>query len=169
VTLEQLNAASGADARAALERCCGTRAWVERMVASRPFASEDELLTRAEAIWRALPGRDWKEAFAHHPRIGDLESLAERFATTAPWADREQAGAVTADPATLAALLDGNRAYESRFGFRFIVCATGRSAQEMLALLEARLQNPADVELGNAAREQLAIARLRLQKLLKEQ
>ena len=109
---------------------------------------------------------EWREAFAHHPRIGDMASLRARFASTAGWAADEQRGAAQATEETLAALARGNRVYEERFGCIFIVCATGKSAAEMLALLEARLGNDPEHEMRMAADEQMKITRLRLEKLL---
>jgi len=168
VTLDQLNRLSSADARSALERCCGARAWVERMRLRRPFADRAALFAAAEHAADALVRSDWLEAFSHHPRIGDRESLRARFAATAAWAAEEQQGARAASEEVLAALEQGNHAYEARFGYGFIVCATGRSADEMLAILTARLENDPDLELAIAAQEQRAITRLRLEKLLSE-
>jgi 2-oxo-4-hydroxy-4-carboxy-5-ureidoimidazoline decarboxylase len=168
VTLAALNAAPLADATAAFERCCGARAWVDAMLASRPFADRAALHAAAERAWDDAGPEGWREAFAHHPRIGELAALRERFASTAGWAGREQAGAAAADDATLEAFAGANRDYEARFGHIFIVCATGRSAAEMLALLHARMANDPGTELRVAAGEQLAITRLRLDKLLEE-
>jgi len=178
MTLEELNRLPLEQARAALERCCGARAWVEGMCAARPWPDHAALLTAAERAADALEREDWLEAFAHHPRIGDREALRAKFAaapaggepqrSAAAWARAEQQGASAASEATLDAFADGNRAYERRFGYIFIVCATGKSAGEMLALLRARLANDPEVEFANAAREQRAITRLRLEKLVSE-
>jgi 2-oxo-4-hydroxy-4-carboxy-5-ureidoimidazoline decarboxylase len=168
VTLERLNTADAAAAGEALRRCCGASAWIAAMLASRPFASREALHAAAARCADALGPDDWREAFAHHPRIGDVGALRARFAATATWAGGEQAGAAGADESTLLALAEGNRAYEARFGHIFIVCATGRTAAEMLVLLAARLQNDAATELRNAAVEQAKITRLRLDKLLEE-
>jgi 2-oxo-4-hydroxy-4-carboxy-5-ureidoimidazoline decarboxylase len=168
MTLDELNSLPELEARSALERCCGAQAWVAAMCAARPFrdaADLEQASARAEA---GLGRADWLEAFAHHPRIGDREALRRRFAMTAAWASDEQRGAASASEATLAALERGNRAYEERFGYGFIVCATGKSADEMLVLLESRLGNAADDELAIAAGEQRKITRLRLEKLLRE-
>lgn len=155
-----------AQAHAALERCCGCREWIERMMARRPFGDAARLSGTAERVWRDLPPEAWREAFAHHPRIGDLESLRCRFAATADLAGREQSGVTAASPGTLEALADGNRAYEERFGYIFIVCATGKSADEMLSLLRRRLVSDPETELRTAAEEQLKIMRLRLDQML---
>ena len=168
MTLDQLNHLPTQDAWAAFERCCGASAWVEHMCAQRPFRSTDALNAAAESGFALLGPDDWREAVAHHPRIGDVAALRERFASTAGWAGEEQRGASTASDATLAALAEGNRAYEERFGYIFIVCATGKGADEMLRLLRARLPNAPAAELGIAAEEQRKIARLRLEKLLAE-
>jgi 2-oxo-4-hydroxy-4-carboxy-5-ureidoimidazoline decarboxylase len=168
VTLERLNAADAGTAGEALRRCCGASAWVAAMLASRPFASREALLAAADRADAALSDADWLEAFAHHPRIGDVAALRAKFAATAVWAGGEQAGAAAADETTLRALAEGNRSYESRFGHIFIVCATGRTAAEMLVLLAGRLQNDAATELRIAASEQGRITRLRLDKLLEE-
>ncbi|MBI5709919.1 MAG: 2-oxo-4-hydroxy-4-carboxy-5-ureidoimidazoline decarboxylase [Candidatus Eisenbacteria bacterium] len=168
MTLDQLNHLPRAAAFAAFERCCGARAWVERMCEARPFADRAALLAAAERCAAALARADWLEAFAHHPRIGDRAALRERFASTAAWAGDEQRGAAAASGEVLAALAAANRAYEGKFGYIFVVCATGKSADEMLALLEARLGNEPGEELLVAAGEQLKIARLRLEKLLED-
>ena len=166
MTLDQLNRLDEAAARAALERCCGARRWVERVCAARPWHDGAALVAAAERAFEGLERADWLEAFAHHPRIGDVASLRAKYASTAAWAGEEQRGAAAAGESTLAALAEGNRAYEERFGYIFIVCATGKSADEMLALLRARLPNPPEREIRIAAEEQMKITRLRLAKLL---
>jgi 2-oxo-4-hydroxy-4-carboxy-5-ureidoimidazoline decarboxylase len=119
----------------------------------------------ADEIWHSLSEADWKEAFARHPKIGDIESLAEKFQSTAALASKEQSGVIGASVTTLNALAEGNAAYESKFGYIFIVCATGKSAEEMLAMLNERLNNDPDAEIHIAAQEQAKITRLRLEKL----
>jgi 2-oxo-4-hydroxy-4-carboxy-5-ureidoimidazoline decarboxylase len=166
VTVAELDALPGDEARTTLERCCGARRWVDGMLAARPFGDRERLFAAAAAAERAMTAADWREAFAHHPRIGDLAALRTRFAATAAWAGAEQRGAAAASEATLAALAEGNRDYETRFGHLFIVCATGKSADEMLALLRARLGNDPERELAIAAGEQARITRLRLDRLL---
>ena len=169
MTLDALNQLSDDEARAALARCCGSRAWVARMLAQRPFADLDALLTAAEAAATGLARADWLEAFAHHPRIGERGAAVARHGATAGWASEEQRGAAQMPEQMRSAMEAGNRAYEARFGYGFIVCATGRSAAEMLAILTARLDHDPGVELEVAAREQRAITRLRLEKLLREE
>lgn len=166
MTIDQLDQLDDAAARAALERCCGARRWVERVCAARPYRDPAALEVAVERAFAGLERADWLEAFAHHPRIGDLESLRVKYASTAAWAGEEQRGAAAADEEALLALAAGNRAYEERFGYIFIVCATGKSAAEMLALLRARLTNPPEREIRIAAGEQKKITRLRLSKLL---
>jgi allantoinase len=163
--LEHLNALGESEAFAELLRCCGARRWAERMTALRPFATQAGLFAAAEAIWRGLAPDDWREAFAAHPRIGDIDALRAKFAATAAWAAGEQSGVASASDAVLRALADGNREYETRFGYIFIVCATGKSAEEMLGLLRHRLGNNPEAELAIAAGEQAAITLIRLRKL----
>ncbi len=166
MTLDHLNTMPEEEASAAFLRCCGATQWAQQMTTRRPFADPDALLAAADEIWAGLSQDDWLEAFAHHPRIGDLESLRTRFAGTRAWAAGEQAGTATASEEVLHALAEGNRAYEERFGYIFIVCATGKSADEMLDLLHVRLPNASAAELPIAAEEQRKITRLRLEKLI---
>jgi 2-oxo-4-hydroxy-4-carboxy-5-ureidoimidazoline decarboxylase len=158
----QIDAGSEDEARQILERACGSTRWVTSMLARRPFGSEPALLSAARREWFALSKADWIAAFDHHPRIGDTEALRQRFAATHDLSEREQAGARGASAATLARLAERNRAYEDRFGYIFIVCATGLTAEEMLARLESRLGNAPDVEIRIAAGEQAKITALRL-------
>ena len=131
-------------------------------MACRPFGSRDAALSAARDVWFALSHADWLEAFAHHPKIGDVASLRRRFPATHHLSSQEQAAVSGAPNTTLAALAEGNRAYEEKFGYIFIVCATGRTADEMLALLRARLPNDPDAEIRIAAEEQAKITALRL-------
>jgi 2-oxo-4-hydroxy-4-carboxy-5-ureidoimidazoline decarboxylase len=159
---QRFNLASPDDARAQLHACCGSARWVERMLSRRPFASRDALLTAAREEWFTLTPDDWREAFRHHPSIGDREALRARFPGTAHLSEREQAGVAGASDAILDALAEANRAYAQKFSYIFIVCATGKSAGEMLALLRARLLNGPDAEIRIAAEEQARITALRL-------
>jgi 2-oxo-4-hydroxy-4-carboxy-5-ureidoimidazoline decarboxylase len=162
----KLDAATQDEAAAALRRCCGAERWVAGMLARRPFGDDAALHAAAEEVWAACGEADVREALTHHPEIGaDLDALRERFAATATWSAREQAGVSAADEATLVALRDGNVRYRERFGHIFVVCATGKSAAEILALLQARLPNDPATELRIAAAEQGKITRLRLEKL----
>lgn len=163
--LERLNTCSSQEAHEAFFRCCGSKRWAERMTQSRPFADESALLIAARNIGSQLTAADWQEAFTGHPKIGDVEGLRKKFASTASLSEAEQAGALGAEEATLLALADGNRRYEAKFGFIFIVCATGKTAEEMLRLLQERLPNDPVQELSIAAGEQEKITALRLRKL----
>jgi 2-oxo-4-hydroxy-4-carboxy-5-ureidoimidazoline decarboxylase len=167
-TLTVLNALSLQEAFRRFFHCLGVESWARGMAHSRPFASEAAMLGRAETLWSEFDDAAWLEAFAHHPKIGDLASLRRRFAATATFTTREQAGVAAAAPELLERLAAANAAYEARFGFIFIVCATGKTAAEMLGLLEERLEHERGAELTIAAREQQKISRLRLAKLLEE-
>lgn len=136
------------------------------MADGRPFRSRDTLMTAADTIWQNLEPSEWKDAFGHHPKIGDIESLKQKFGSTATWAEGEQSGVRTASDEILMKLAEGNKEYEEKFGYIFIVCATGKSAHEMHLLLEQRLQNDPEHELTITAEEQRKITRIRLEKLL---
>lgn len=163
--LDSLNRLPDEAVRAELLRCCGSTRWAERMAAKRPFASMAELFAAADAAEAELDRDDWLEAFAAHPKIGGVDSLRAKFASTAALSAHEQSGVQLAAEGVLQALAEGNRAYEARFGHIFIVCATGKTADEMLALLQHRLHNAPDQELTIAAAEQTKITRLRLPRL----
>jgi 2-oxo-4-hydroxy-4-carboxy-5-ureidoimidazoline decarboxylase len=165
IELAALNSWSKEVAREAFLRCCGARRWAERMAARRPFASEQALRDLARQTWRELTHTDMLEAFASHPKIGDLEALRRKFASTAALAAGEQAGVVGASEATVKALAEGNRRYVARFGYIFIVCARGKGAAEMLALLNERLNHAPEEELRIAAAEQEKILLLRLEQM----
>ncbi|MBY0495745.1 MAG: 2-oxo-4-hydroxy-4-carboxy-5-ureidoimidazoline decarboxylase [Cyanobacteria bacterium] len=158
----ELNDASADQARALLARACGSSRWVDRMMARRPFASDARLLFAARNEWFGLMEWDWLEAFSHHPRIGDRAALESRFPATHDLSSKEQSGIGIAGADVLQALAQANNDYFDRFGFIFIVCATGKSAPEMLALLLSRLQNDRATELRIAAEEQCKITALRL-------
>jgi 2-oxo-4-hydroxy-4-carboxy-5-ureidoimidazoline decarboxylase len=150
-------------ARELLSRACGSTRWVDRMMARRPFGRDAKLLSVARVEWFGLTETDWLEAFSHHPRIGDRTSLAARFPATHDLSSKEQAGVGAAKADVIDALAEANERYLERFGFIFIVCATGKSAEEMLALLRDRLNNDRATELRVAAEEQAKITALRLQ------
>ena len=165
--LQQLNAAPADEAKQLLMRCCGSAKWAEGMVAARPFESPEQLFREADSQWERTGPDDWREAMTHHPRIGE-QQLRAKFASTQGWSSQEQQGVQGASDQVLRELANGNHAYEERFGFIFLVCATGKSAAEMLELLRARLNNEPEIELRVAAGEQAKITRIRLQKLLSE-
>ncbi|MBD2766468.1 2-oxo-4-hydroxy-4-carboxy-5-ureidoimidazoline decarboxylase [Hymenobacter sp. BT664] len=167
MTLSDLNALPAAVRAESLAACCGAHAWVAALNQQFPFASSAALYKAAAHTWSSLAEADWREAFTHHPKIGgDVQALREKFASTSTWAEGEQAAVKQAAPATLEALAAGNTAYEQKFGYIFIVCATGKSADEMLALLQARLPNKPEAEILVAMGEQAKITRIRLEKLL---
>ena len=167
--LAWLNQAPPREAADALFRCCGCAGWAIAMTAARPFASAEALHASAEAQWARASREDILEAFSHHPRIGDREALRSRFPATHQWSEGEQsAAAASADERILDELARANREYEARFGHIFIVCATSKTAPEILSLLKARLGNDPETELKIAAGEQMKITRLRLEKLLGE-
>lgn len=166
--LDRINAASPAESEAALFRCCGCAGWATAVTAARPFASTEALFDVAAKSWAKASRADILEAFSHHPRIGDRESLRTRFPGTHAWSSAEQGAIEGAAESVLDELVQANDDYEARFGHIFIVCASGRTAPEMLALLRARLANDPDTELKIAAAEQMKITRLRLEKLMQE-
>lgn len=164
--IDILNSLDHQSAVDAMQRCCGASRWATAMANARPFDDEAELYERAEAIWGEMEKSDILEAFSHHPQIGaDLEELKKKFASTASWSSNEQAAVAEADEAVLIRLRDRNAEYLDRFGYIFIVCASGKSADEMLELLEERIDNDPDTELEIAAGEQAKITKLRLEKL----
>lgn len=165
-TVAELDGMSPDRAAQLLSDCCGSTRWISAMVARRPFGSVVRLLHAADDTWRSLGPEDWREAFSHHPRIGERRSAAQQSERGAAWAAGEQAGVGGAPDDTRTALEQANREYEQRFGYIHIVCASGKTADELLAGLTARLRNDADDELAIAAEEQRKITRLRLEKLL---
>ncbi|MEM9186187.1 MAG: 2-oxo-4-hydroxy-4-carboxy-5-ureidoimidazoline decarboxylase [Planctomycetota bacterium] len=161
----KLNSLSPSARREALARCCQAPAWVDAVAAAAPYRDAEEVMTAARSAAGLLDRDGWLEAFAAHPRIGDVESLRAKFAGTKAWATGEQRGVAGASEATLERLAQKNAEYLVKFGYQFIVCATGKTADEMLTMLEERLGNgPAD-ELPIASAEQLKITLLRLEKL----
>jgi len=147
--------------------CCGARRWAETMVGLRPFASEDEFRGAADRVWAAMKEADWLEAFACHPRIGERKA-AHASVQAAKWSQSEQSSTETAAQFVLAQIAEGNRRYEETFGFTYIVCATGKTAEEMLAILNRRLVSDRDCELREAAEQQRLILQLRIGKWLSE-
>ena len=160
--LHAINTSAPEAARAILLRACGSSRWADRMMARRPFANDARLLFAARNEWFGLVEADWLEAFSQHPRIGDRAALEARFPNTHDLSANEQAGVGGAGPDVIAALAEENQRYYDKFGFTFIVCATGKSAAEMLRLLRERLPNDRAAELRVAAEEQAKITALRL-------
>ncbi len=164
--LDLLNSSSKDEAVEELTRCCGSSNWVAKMLARRPFHSIEELFTAADDIWFKLAAEDWLEAFSHHPRIGDVESLRAKFASTASWCENEQKGVSQATDDVLHQLSALNDDYFQKYGYIFIVCATGKTADQMLEILKSRMPNNRDEELKVAAGEQAKITKIRLEKLV---
>jgi OHCU decarboxylase len=164
--LDRLNTIPPREAAEQLRACCGSSRWVEAMLARRPFESAAELLAAADEAWRATGPEDWDEAFAHHPRIGERHAAAAVSATARAWSLGEQRTVASTDAAARAALAEANEAYERRFGRIYIVCAAGRTADEMLADITARMKNDPDRERAIAVEEQRKITRLRLETLI---
>jgi len=156
--------------QAALEilPCCGSNSWARQMAALRPIEDEDSLLAVSDKTWRSLTEADWMEAFAHHPRIGHSVAPSTAPARSAQWSSEEQQKVGVAGDNVLAALVEGNRAYEQRFGRIFIVCAAGKSAHTILDILRRRLRNDEQTELQESAEQQRQIASLRLKKWISE-
>jgi 2-oxo-4-hydroxy-4-carboxy-5-ureidoimidazoline decarboxylase len=153
------------EAAMVLQTCCGTSAWVQGMTVRRPFGTLPVLLQSADELWWSLRPDDWREAFDHHPRIGGDAAAATQTERAKAWSSEEQHGASAASAQVRQALAEGNREYERRFGHIYLVCATGRSADELLGMLRARLTNDPATELRIAAGEQAKITRLRLEKM----
>jgi OHCU decarboxylase len=164
--LEAFNALPATEAEAELMKCCGSLRWARDVAAARPFDDMDELLDAADLAWWSLDSSDWLEAFSHHPQIGESRSERPQAEEASRWSEEEQAGTAQAEAETREALAAANRAYLQKFGYIFIVCATGKTSGEMLSLCEQRLSNDAQAELRNAAEEQRRIMHLRLEKLL---
>ena len=164
--IEKLNNLSKENQKIELEKCCGSTKWIQSMIDSAPYSNKGELHENCDRIWAACAEQDYLQAFSHHPQIGDIESLKIKFASTSNWASNEQKGASQASDEILKQLKSGNDAYLEKFGFIFIVCATGKTAKQMLDLLNQRLPNNRNEELLIAAEEQNKITHLRLDKLL---
>ena len=161
-----LNVMDEPELRAALANYLSAPAWIDRMMASRPFATPAALFAASDAAADALRDEQWLEAFRHHPRIGERTAERAQSDVSSGWSAREQSAVHGATAADVAALAEANREYERRFGHVFIVCASGRSARDMLAALRARLGNHPSMELKTAAAEQRTITRLRFEKVL---
>jgi allantoicase len=149
-----------------LKQCCTSAKWVNAMALAVPFSDAAHLVSCADDCWLNLEEADYLEAFAGHPKIGNLASLREKYKSTQTFASKEQSGIDDTDETTLMALFEGNVKYEKKFGFIFIVCATGKSATQMLELLRARLLLDRATELKNAIEEQRKIFQIRLEQLV---
>ena len=165
-SLNRLNSLPADEARRELLKCCGSTAWADKLIEQRPIASVADFKESAREIWASLDNSDWLEAFHAHPKIGGKRAAKDTGKEARAWSEQEQSGTKSANEETLAELERLNQKYEKRFGFIFIVCATGKTSEEMLRLLRERLGNSIDQELHNAAAEQAKITELRIDKLL---
>lgn len=166
MTIEELNEQTAQEAVDALLECCGSQNWAKGMAKARPFRDLEALLKAGDSVWSKLEKDDWLEAFAAHPRIGDLDPDEPRLVHTRKWASEEQSRVAGASETVRALLAEGNRRYEDRFGHIFIVFASGKSAGQMLRSLKERMNNEPAEELQIAAGEQQKITRFRLQKMI---
>jgi OHCU decarboxylase len=167
-TLAAWNATGATEARNAMLACCGAKRWADAMVALRPIASVAALSEAADRVWSTMQEQDWLEAFACHPRIGERKVSTHADAQSAAWSRAEQSQTSAASENVLAEIAAGNQKYAELFGFTYIVCATGKSAEEMLAILERRLESTRETELREAAEQQRQIMQIRLGKWLVE-
>lgn len=147
-------------------QCCTSQRWIKKMVTGRPYHNFADLSYSADQFWSQMTEQDYLQAFEGHPKIGDINSLHAKYANTKELAFGEQAGASQASEELISALADSNQTYEKKYGFIFIVCASGKTAEEMLVLLDTRLKNDRRRELEIASEEQRKILQLRLEKLL---
>ena len=164
--LAWLNSLTPEEAAKELRQCCGSRRWAEQISNDRPYSTLESLITHADRLWWSLTPDDWLEAFRSHPKIGEKKASHKVSAQSSQWSGQEQAGVSSASQDTVDSLESLNRAYEQKFGFIFIICATGKTSEEMLEALQDRLQHDSDTELRLAATEQAKITELRLKKLL---
>ena len=166
MTLVELNELSTENAEAEFLKCCGSRAWARTMTAARPFANTQEVFAKAGSACSTLTDDDWLEAFRAHPKIGEKKAAAAQTEQERNWSSQEQSAIATASAEAIHELAERNREYEAKFGFIFIVCASGKSTDEMLSIIESRMHHDPQTELRVAADEQRKITRLRLEKLL---
>jgi 2-oxo-4-hydroxy-4-carboxy-5-ureidoimidazoline decarboxylase len=166
LSLVRLNALSSGEASALFRSCCAASCWIETMVNGRPFATRTHLFGVADAAWEATGPDDWREAFAAHPRIGERADASRLGAQSSAWSGAEQARSGEAPDEIRREIAALGREYERRFGTIYIVCANGRTGEDLLADLRSRLENTARQELEIAAREQHRITRIRLEKLI---
>ena len=166
--LGEFNRAPADDVIEALQSCCASAAWAQAVAERRPYESIDELIAIAELQWWQLPRLEWVQAFGAHPRIGERAAATPQAGQGDAWSEEEQSAA-RATRATAARLAELNRAYEEKFGYTYIVSATGKTAEEMISIAERRMTNEPDAEVRIAAEEQARITGLRLRKLLSVQ
>ena len=164
--LTWLNLLTDDEATKELLQCCGSKRWASATATGRPYDTLETLLATANDVWWSLDRSDWLEAFRSHPKIGEKKAAGKVSAQSQQWSGQEQSGIDEASNETVSSLAALNEAYEQKFGFIFIVCATGKTSDEMLTALRDRLQHDVDAELPIAAAEQSKITELRLKKLL---
>lgn len=164
--LQRLNSLPDDEAFKEFHACCGSQRWVSHMVKGRPFENVGKLKEYARDVWWKLESADWLEAFRSHPKIGEEKAEGQASQRAQHWSGQEQSGVRAASQQTIHTLAELNREYEVKFGYIFIVCATGKSSEEMLGLLRERLGNEPAAELRIAASEQVKITDIRLEKML---
>ena len=167
--IQWLNSLPHEEAVKALVQCCGSARWAEEVSEKRPYSSLETLIASANDVWWSLPHNDWLEAFRSHPKIGEKKAAVAVSDRSSQWSGQEQAGVSNASRETVDALAALNWAYEQKFGFIFIICATGKTSEEMLEALEQRFENDTETELPIAAAEQSKITELRLKKMINRQ
>ncbi|TNF24744.1 MAG: 2-oxo-4-hydroxy-4-carboxy-5-ureidoimidazoline decarboxylase [Deltaproteobacteria bacterium] len=165
MTIEQINHMNESDAHELFMNCCTAVKWVNAMVESRPFSNFEEMIKVSNQHFSNLEESDWLEAFDGHPKIGDVNSLKEKYKSTKKLASGEQSGMSEADEKVIYEMADLNQSYQEKNGFIFIVCATGKSASEMLEIIKSRIDNDRGTELKIASEEQMKITKIRLEKL----
>jgi 2-oxo-4-hydroxy-4-carboxy-5-ureidoimidazoline decarboxylase len=163
--LKSFNEAAPEYAVTTLLSCCAARRWAELVASSRPYSNEEALFTEADRVWATMQKADWMEAFRAHPRIGE-RTPAQASEQSKAWSSQEQASVHAAHSRVLDELRTANAHYEELFGFTYIVCATGKSADEMLGIMQRRLNNDRESELREAAEQQRQITQIRLRKWL---
>lgn len=166
MAIEKLNQLNKETLKEEFLKCCGATKWADLLSTQTPFNSKEDLFEKSDSIWQNMSKEDYLEAFSQHPKIGDIESLAKKFANTKDWAENEQSGVNEATQEVIQELATYNEYYDNKFGYIFIVCATGKSAQAMLGMLKTRLKNEPDQELKVAVDEQNKITKIRLEKLI---
>lgn len=164
--LDRLNSLDPGQAETEFLKCCGSEEWAKRMIVERPFEDFNDLIAKADNVWWLLEPQDWLEAFQSHPKIGQKKPEQQTSAEAQAWSEEEQSGTRNSTRKTAEALEALNNVYEEKFGHIFIICATGKTSEEMLGIMRHRLVNNPDEELRNAAVEQAKITQLRLMKLM---
>jgi 2-oxo-4-hydroxy-4-carboxy-5-ureidoimidazoline decarboxylase len=165
-SLVRWNTLAAEEAAREILPCCGSHAWAEKLAAQRPFPIPESLFAASDAVWLTLPESEWQQAFDSHPRIGQSHAQAATAQSLA-WSSGEQSAAMASqDDAAKHALAEGNRDYEAKFGRIFLVCTSGKSTHEILAILRARMGNTPEQELREAVEQQRQITQLRLRRWL---